>query len=109
MDYTTIGSHIRKYRVKRNLKQDEFAEIVGLSPNYYGAIERGEKIPSLETFIAILNALNISADSVLEDVLNIGYTIKNSALDERIKELPEAERSRIFDVIETLLQHARKF
>jgi len=109
MDYTTIGPHIRKYRVKRKLKQDELAEIVGLSPNYYGAIERGEKIPSLETFIAILNALNISADPVLEDVLNVGYTIKNSALDERMKELPEAERARIYAVIETLLQHSRKF
>lgn len=109
MDYTTIGSNIRKYRMKRKLKQDELAEMVGLSPNYYGAIERGEKIPSLETFIAILNALNITSDPVLEDVLNIGYTVKNSALDERMKELPEAERSRIYAVIETLLQHARKF
>ena len=109
MDYTTIGAHIRKYRVKRNLKQDEFAEIVGLSPNYYGAIERGEKIPSLETFIAILNALDVTADPVLEDVLSTGYTIKNSALDERMNDLPDAERARIHAVIETLLQHARKF
>ena len=109
MDYTTIGAHIREYRVKRKLKQDEFAEIVGLSPNYYGAIERSEKIPSLETFIAIPNALNISADPVLEDVLSIGYTIKNSALDERMNELPEPERARIHAVVETLLQHARKF
>jgi len=46
---------------------------------------------------------------VLEDVLNVGYTIKNSALDERMKELPEAERARIYAVIETLLQHSRKF
>ena len=109
LDYTTIGAHIRKYRVKRNLKQDEFAEIVGLSPNYYGAIERGEKIPSLETFIAILNALDVTADPVLEDVLSTGYTIKNSALDERMNDLPEAERARIHAVIETLLQYARKF
>ena len=48
MDYTTIGKNLRKYRLERNLKQEQLAELVDLSPNYYGAIERGEKIPSLE-------------------------------------------------------------
>lgn len=88
------------------MRQEEFAELVDLSPNYYGAIERGEKIPSLETFICILNTLEVSADLVLADVLKTGYLAKNSALDEKIKTLPHAERARIYAVVETLLNHA---
>lgn len=108
MDYTTIGKHIRAYRLQRNLRQEEMAERVGLSTNYYGAIERGEKIPSLETFLSILNTLEISADLVLADVLKVGYKTKNSVLDDKLMELPQAERKRIFAVIETLVQYAKQ-
>lgn len=90
MDYASIGKHIRECRVRRKLRQEEAAELVGLSTNYYGSIERGEKIPALETFIAILNGLEMSADYAMSDVLKVGYTAKNSALDERMKNLPEA-------------------
>ena len=106
MDYTTIGKNLRKYRLERNLKQEQLAELVDLSPNYYAAIERGEKIPSLETFICILNALEVSSDLVLSDVLKTGYHAKNSALDDQLKNLPASERARIYAVIDTLLKHA---
>lgn len=106
MDYASIGRGIRKCRMQRHLRQEETAELVGLSPNYYGAIERGEKIPSLETFIAILNALETSADLVLADVLVVGYTARNSVMDERMRMLPETERARIHDVLEVMLKHA---
>ena len=44
------------------MKQEELAEYVNLSPNYMSAIERGAKIPRLETFIRIANALNVPSD-----------------------------------------------
>ena len=105
MDYTSIGKRIRSYRVLKKLRQEDVAEMVDLSPNYYGSIERGEKIPALDTFITILNALEISADQVLADVLNVGYTAKNSALDEKMKVLSESERARIYDVLDVLIRH----
>ena len=49
-----------------------------LSANYIGLVERGEKIPSLESFISIVNALGVSADMVLHDVLETGYEVKSS-------------------------------
>ena len=53
----------------KKLRQEDLAEKAGLTANYIGMVERGEKIPSLETFIKILNALGVSADMVLSDVL----------------------------------------
>ena len=58
------------------MRQEDLAEKVGLSTNYIGMIERGEKIPYFESFLAIVNALEISADKILVDVLNVGYEIK---------------------------------
>lgn len=51
MELESIGRNIRKFRLMRNLRQEDLAEMAGLSINYVGALERGEKIPSLETFI----------------------------------------------------------
>ena len=70
-------------------------------------VERGEKIPSLESFISIINALEISADMVLSDVLNTGYTVKSSLLNERMSKISKEDRERVYDVIETLLKHSK--
>ena len=53
MELESIGRNIRKFRLMRNLRQEDLAEMAGLSINYVGALERGEKIPSLETFIVL--------------------------------------------------------
>ena len=70
MKLDTIGKNIRKFREIKKLRQEDLAEKTDLTTNYIGMIERGEKIPSLETFINILNSLGVSADMVLSDVLD---------------------------------------
>ena len=75
MQYNSIGSNIRKFRTEKKLRQEDLAERAGLSANYIGMVERGEKIPSLESFISIVNALGVSADMVLHDVLETGYEV----------------------------------
>ena len=76
MQYNSIGTNIRKFRTEKKLRQEDLAERAGLSANYIGMVERGEKIPSLESFISIVNALGVSADMVLHDVLETGYEVK---------------------------------
>ena len=82
MQYNSIGSNIRKFRTEKKLRQEDLAERAGLSANYIGMVERGEKIPSLESFISIVNALGVSADMVLHDVLETGYEVKGSLLND---------------------------
>ena len=87
MDYRTIGANLRKIRTKNKLRQEDVAERANLSVNYVGAVERGERLPSLETFIELLNAVGASADFVLSDVIDYGYEVKNSVFGEKIKKL----------------------
>ena len=108
MTTDSIGRNIRKYRVEKKMRQEDLAEKTGLSANYIGMLERGEKLPSLDTFISILNALGITADAVLCDVLENGYTVKNSLLNDKLQSLPETERNKIYEVIDTLIKHSDK-
>lgn len=106
MALDTIGKNIRKFRLANALRQEDLAEKTGLSVNYIGMLERGEKIPSLETFIDLVNALGVSADMILTDVIDTGYTVKSSLLTEQLEKLSDEERKRIYDVVETLIRHA---
>ena len=105
MKLDSIGENLRKYRKQRKMTQENLAEKANLTPNYIGMVERGEKIPSLETFITLLNALGVSADMVLFDVIDNGYSVKASLLDEKLCVVAPEERRRIFDVIETMLKY----
>ena len=106
MGLESIGKNIRKFRHHRELRQEDLAEATGLSINYIGAIERGEKIPALETFIDICNALSATSDMVLCDVLHEGYRTKDSKLEEQMENISAEDRKRIIDVVEVLLKQA---
>lgn len=108
MKLYTIGKNIRKFREIKKLRQEDLAEKTDLTTNYIGMIERGEKIPSLETFINILNSLGVSADMVLSDVLDNGYTVKDSLLNEKLEKLVSEDRNRIYEVIDTMMKHSKQ-
>ena len=65
IDYKSIGSRIRYHRTKNQISQEELAFQAELSRVHIGFIERGEKVPSLESIIKIANALSVSADELL--------------------------------------------
>lgn len=108
MKLDTIGKNIRKFREIKKLRQEDLAEKTDLTTNYICMIERGEKIPSLETFINILNSLGVSADMVLSDVLDNGYTVKDSLLNEKLEKLVPEDRNRIYEVIDTMMKHSKQ-
>ena len=107
MKLDTIGKNIRNFREIKKLRQEDQAEKTDLTTNYIGMIERGKKIPSLETFINILNSLGVSADMVLSDVLDNGYKVKDSLLNEKLEKLVPEDRNRIYEVIDTMMKHTK--
>ena len=69
MDTKAVGERIQIAREERCMTQRELAEVIGCTPQHISAIERGVKSPTLETFVAIANALRVPADVLLQDVL----------------------------------------
>ena len=69
IDYTAMGARIRNARLAAGLSQSGLAERCNLSISFLGHIERGSRKMSLETLVAVCEALNLSADYLLQDEL----------------------------------------
>lgn len=69
MDYTALGARIKKLRLHKRMTQEQLAEQAGISSAFMGHIERGTRIGSLETLVAICNALEASPEYLLCDSL----------------------------------------
>jgi len=54
-----LGNIIRRYREQRNINQENFANLCGISRAYYGRIERGEHSITIETCKKIADVLEI--------------------------------------------------
>lgn len=104
----SIGRRIQLYRKKKGLTQEQLAEKVGLSTNYISAVERGVNALNLDKLVDVINILECSANEIFVDVLNNGYEIKSSLLTEQISQLPKDEQERIFAVVQTLIDTAKK-
>ncbi|MBR1820565.1 MAG: helix-turn-helix transcriptional regulator [Clostridia bacterium] len=69
MDYAKLGARVRQQRVLNRLTQEQLAEKTGVSSSFIGHIERGEKKASVETVVALCNAMDISPSVLLQDSL----------------------------------------
>lgn len=102
-----IGKKIKKYREAAGLKQEELAEIIDVSPNHLSAIERDVKTPKLETFIRIVNALHVTSDEILVDVIDKGIKIQYTHIEERLAGLPLKEQKKMMRILDTMIEEAK--
>ncbi len=65
IDYVYLGKRIRACRKKLKLTQEQMAEQLNLSTSFYGHLERGTRIMSMDTFIRICMVLDATADELL--------------------------------------------
>lgn len=63
--YVHIGNRIREKRKILGLTQAEAAEMLSISKNFYGDIERGNKSLSLEKIVLICEKFNIDPTYLL--------------------------------------------
>lgn len=104
MNLKAIGTRIKEAREANGLTQEQLAERIGLSSTHVSVIERGVKAPRLETFIAITNALHVTSDALLLDVLDHSLQITANELSEQIKKLPTKEQRKILRAVRVLVE-----
>ena len=93
MDQAAIGNRIKTMRERANLTQEQLAELVDISPTHMSVIERGVKTPKLDTFVRIANALGVSADALLQDVVDHANESILSELSAAIGRMPKSEQT----------------
>ena len=93
---TLLGQRIREQRRKKGWTMDKLAEKADLSVNYVGDLERGVKTPSLDTFIRIVEALDVPADVLIRDSAAPASYVADDELNRKLSRLtPEREVNRL--------------
>jgi transcriptional regulator with XRE-family HTH domain len=62
-----IGDALRKKRVAMGVSQEDFAELADQHRTYVGAVERGERNPTIHTLAQIAAAFGQSPSQFLKD------------------------------------------
>ena len=73
-----LGRRIGEIRRLRGLSQMALAEQIEKAPTFISSIETGQRGMSIETFVSIANALNVSADALLIDSIENTERISGS-------------------------------
>ena len=67
-DLQKFGKRLKALRLDHNLTQLELAEILNMSPNFIGMIERGERNTTVENVFKIARALNVKPSNLFEEL-----------------------------------------
>ena len=104
MDQIAIGARIKAARERVHLTQEQLAEIIDISPTHMSVIERGVKTPKLDTFVRIANAVGVSTDALLQDVVVPVNDSIMAELSARIGRMPQKDQERILNAIRALTE-----
>ena len=86
--------------MERKLSQEELGELISLNPHYISQIENGWRIPSVDTLVMIANALEVSADDLLVDLLTHLNASAVIEAHELIADCNETERQILIRVLQ---------
>ncbi len=104
MDRIEVGRKIREARIKKGFTQQALAEVADIGEMYISEIERGVKTPSLNLFVKIISALDVSADYVLRDALPSGKDFVYQEVAEMLDELTPKQRRSAIDILDAYVR-----
>ena len=81
----SIGAAAREARLGLKLTQEDAAERITVSAEFYARIERGNALPSVPTLARICTALGVSADTLLG---RMGLDHPRDGSTQWVKEVP---------------------
>ena len=101
----TMGDRIKEARKKKGFTQEQLAERLDVSVEFVGQIERGLKLPSMNLFIKLIEALNVSADYLLRDSVSTGQLFGDNAIGRKVEKLTPKQRIALEALIDTYIQY----
>jgi transcriptional regulator with XRE-family HTH domain len=55
-----VGGNVKRFRLKKGLTQEAFAELSGFSQQYLSGLEQGKRNPTIVTIYELAEALGVS-------------------------------------------------
>ena len=105
MDKVVLGKRIQEQRKLKKIKQDKFAEMIGVSNVHMSEIERGNKTPGMETFIRIVNILDVPADLFLRYEVNGAKPYILNDITEKMKDLTPSQLKMVEELFNVTLEN----
>lgn len=78
LNYYVLGQRIQKIRKNKRISQAVLSTMIDKSAGYISYLECGTKVMSLETFVGIANALEVSTDTLLNRQLTGATEMSNA-------------------------------
>ena len=107
-DYKFLGSRIRAMRLERKITQEKLAEAAGVGVTHISHIETGNSIPSLQTLVDIINALDCTADELLCMEVRQSRPMLNNWLGELVSDCSDSEVKLITDMVVAMKDSMRR-
>lgn len=99
MDFEKLGKRVREERLKLRLTQEELSEKVGISSNFLGQIERGDRKLSVDTLVSLANALEVSVNYLLSDSLEFSADSVVKETVHLLAQMPHKRKAFVLDFI----------
>lgn len=104
MKKENLGRRINAVRKDKNMTADQLSERCNINATYLRQIEGGSKTPSLPVFIALCNALEVSSDYLLQDVLLYDGSNQLEELSDLWKAAPPSCQAMIITMLRAALK-----
>ena len=108
VDYNSIGARIRAIRKQRGMTQEQLAEAAGIGSTHVSHVENGTTKLSVQTLIAIINALGCSADELLCIEVAAARPALHTWITELVGDCSDAEIKLITDTITAMKKSMRQ-
>lgn len=108
LNFVQVGKRVSEVRKRRGLSQQRLAEIICKSPTHISYIEGGLKCMSLDTFVAVANALQVSADELLKDNIENTIVVSNHEFAEMISDCSEYEKRVLLSIVASAKEALRE-
>ena len=101
-EYEQIGARIRNARIEQKMSQADLAARANISLPHISSIELGKTKMLLSTFIRVIEALQISADSVLRANVPTVTSMYASEIAELFEDCTPSELESLKSIIQNI-------
>ena len=104
-----VGERIRNYRTKKGLSQAQLAERANCHPSFICNVERGEKVPTIDTIFKICKALDLPMDELFENIIVGDHKSEiPKKFYDVINALPESDQKELYDLLTVIINYRNK-
>lgn len=105
-----FGRRLKEIRETEGMSTQRLADEVGVSKNYISNLESGQRVPSFDVLISMINTLDTSADLLVRDYLNQHQKtlLRSVWLEAKMSELSEDKQQHLEKLITLEIEYLKK-